>query len=104
MAEMQSKMQDRGAGPGGPGGGMGMGGPGGPGADAGKGRRRHCRFLKDGKCNVDYKDIRMLMKLITPQGKLYSRKRSGACAYCQRVIKVAVKRARFMAFLPFVGR
>lgn len=68
------------------------------------GRRTGCRFMKDGKCQVDYKDVRTLMKLITPQGKLYSRKRSGACAYCQRRIKVAVKRARILALLPFVGR
>jgi small subunit ribosomal protein S18 len=60
--------------------------------------------MKDGKCLVDYKDVRLLQKLITPQGKLYSRKRSGACAYCQRRIKVAVKRARYLALLPYVGR
>ena len=40
----------------------------------------------------------------TPQGKLFSRKRSGACAYCQRRIQIAVKRARLLALLPFVGR
>ena len=63
-----------------------------------------CRFFKDGKCIVDYKDVRMLLKLVTPQGKLYSRKRSGASAFCQRKIKIAVKRARYLGFLPFVGR
>jgi small subunit ribosomal protein S18 len=69
-----------------------------------RGRRSGCRFLKDGKCQVDYKDTRVLQKLITPQGKLFSRKRSGACAYCQRKIKIAVKRARILGLLPFVGR
>jgi small subunit ribosomal protein S18 len=63
-----------------------------------------CRFMKDGVCQVDYKDTRILVKLVTPQGKLFSRKRSGACAYCQRRIQVAVKRARLLALLPFVGR
>ena len=63
-----------------------------------------CRFMKEGKCQVDYKDTRMLTKLVTPQGKLFSRKRSGACAYCQRHIKIAVKRARILGQLPFVGR
>lgn len=67
-------------------------------------KREGCRFMKEGKCLVDYKDVRTLQKLITPQGKLYSRKRSGACAYCQRRIKIAVKRARQLALLPFVGR
>jgi small subunit ribosomal protein S18 len=69
-----------------------------------RGRRGTCRFMKDGKCQVDYKDTRMLMKLVTPQGKLFSRKRSGACAFCQRRIQIAVKRARILALLPFVGR
>ena len=69
-----------------------------------RGRRGACRFMKDGKCFVDYKDTRMLAKLVTPQGKLFSRKRSGACAYCQRRIQMAVKRARILALLPFVGR
>ena len=78
------------------------------GPDGGRGgfrtRRAGCRFMKEGTCLVDYKDVRTLVKLVTPQGKLYSRKRSGACAYCQRRIKVAVKRARYLGFLPFVGR
>jgi small subunit ribosomal protein S18 len=69
-----------------------------------RGRRGTCRFMKEGKCQVDYKDTRMLAKLVTPQGKLFSRKRSGACAYCQRRIQIAVKRARLLALLPFVGR
>ena len=69
-----------------------------------RGRRGVCRFMKDGKCQVDYKDTRTLVKLITPQGKLFSRKRSGACAFCQRRIQTAVKRARIMALIPFVGR
>jgi small subunit ribosomal protein S18 len=60
--------------------------------------------MKNDVCTVDYKDIRTLSKLVTPQGKLFSRKRSGACAYCQRQIKTAVKRARFLALLPYVGR
>jgi small subunit ribosomal protein S18 len=67
-------------------------------------RRGNCRFMKEGKCLVDYKDTRSLGKLVTPQGKLFSRKRSGACAYCQRKIQLAVKRARMLALLPFVGR
>lgn len=66
--------------------------------------KKACRFMKNGECTVDYKDLRSLQKLVTPQGKMFSRKRSGACAHCQRQIKVAVKRARFMALLPYVGR
>lgn len=63
-----------------------------------------CRFCKEGAKIVDYKDVKTLQKLSTPQGKLYSRKRSGTCASHQRQVKKAIKRARFMALLPYVGR
>ncbi len=63
-----------------------------------------CKFCRDKVARVDYKDVRSLQKLSTPQGKLYSRKRSGTCAAHQRQAKRAVKRARFMALLPYVGR
>ena len=63
-----------------------------------------CRFCKDKVEQVDYKDVRTLHRLSTPQGKLFSRKRSGTCAAHQRQAKRAVKRARFMALLSYVGR
>ena len=50
---------------------------------------------------VDYKDVETLQKLLTNRGKIYSRKRSGNCAGCQRKAKTAIKRARFMALLPY---
>jgi small subunit ribosomal protein S18 len=60
-----------------------------------------CRFCRRGAKYVDYKDIETLEKLLTNRGKIYSRKRSGNCAACQRKVKRAIKRARFMALLPF---
>ncbi len=63
-----------------------------------------CRFCKDKIEQVDYKSVRTLHRLSTPQGKLFSRKRSGTCAAHQRQVKRAVKRARFMALLSYVGR
>jgi small subunit ribosomal protein S18 len=60
-----------------------------------------CRFCRRGDKYVDYKDIETLQKLLTNRGKIYSRKRSGNCAGCQRKVKKAIKRARFMALLPF---
>jgi small subunit ribosomal protein S18 len=60
-----------------------------------------CRFCRRGEKYVDYKDIETLQKLLTNRGKIYSRKRSGNCAGCQRKVKKAIKRARFMALLPF---
>jgi small subunit ribosomal protein S18 len=67
-------------------------------------RKNQCRFCRKGASAPDYKDIRMLQKLCTAQGKLFSRKRSGNCAKHQRMFKRAAKRARFLALLPYVGR
>ena len=60
-----------------------------------------CRFCRRGIKYIDYKDIETLQKLLTNRGKIYSRKRSGSCAKCQRKAKKAIKRARYMALLPF---
>ena len=74
-------------------------------------RKKYTKFRKDNRCrlcrdktsDVDYKELQVLFKLCTGQGKLYSRKRSGNCAYHQRSAQLAVKRARYMAMLPYVG-
>ncbi len=63
--------------------------------------RTQCRFCRRQTEYVDYKDIETLGKLLTHRGKIYSRKRSGNCAGCQRKVKKAIKRARFMALLPY---
>jgi len=60
-----------------------------------------CRFCRRGEKYVDYKDIETLSRLLTHRGKIYSRKRSGNCASCQRKAKRAIKRARYMALLPY---
>ena len=62
-----------------------------------------CRFCRDLNGQIDYKGIDVLSKLLTAQGKMFSRKRSGNCAACQRQVIVAIKRARFIALLPYVG-
>lgn len=62
-----------------------------------------CRFCRDKTDEVDYKDIAVLSKLTTQQGKIFSRKRSGNCAKHQRSVKRAIKRARFMALMPYVS-
>ena len=62
-----------------------------------------CRFCRRSIKYVDYKDIETLGKLLTNRGKIYSRKRSGNCASCQRKVKKAIKRARYMALLPFTA-
>ena len=62
-----------------------------------------CRFCRQKVKEVDYKEVGALGKLTTSQGKLFSRKRSGNCAGHQRSCKRAIKRARFLALLPYVG-
>jgi small subunit ribosomal protein S18 len=52
---------------------------------------------------VDYKDLELLGKLINRQGKLISRRKSGCTAASQHAVTLAVKRARFMALLPYVA-
>ena len=73
----------------------------------GRGRKNRCRFCTKEGCPrpafVDYKDVGNLKKLVTSQGKLFSRKRSGLCAAYQRAVGTAVKRARCMGLLPYVG-
>ena len=52
---------------------------------------------------IDYKDMELLGKLINRQGKIVSRRKSGCTAISQHAVTKAVKRARFMALLPYVG-
>lgn len=51
----------------------------------------------------DYKNVPVLQRLSTQQGKLFSRKRAGNTAWAQRKLKLEVKRARFLALLPYSG-
>ena len=60
-----------------------------------------CRFCREKRTYIDYKDIDTLQKLLTNRGKIFSRKRSGNCAGCQRKVQRAIKRARYMGLLPF---
>ena len=52
---------------------------------------------------LDYKDLETLAKYLTPQGQIQARRRTGYCMKCQRELKQAIKRARHMGLLPFVG-
>lgn len=52
---------------------------------------------------IDYKDVPTLKRFITSQGKLMSRKRTGLSSAAQKALARAVKRARFMALLPYVA-
>jgi small subunit ribosomal protein S18 len=52
---------------------------------------------------VDYKDLDLLKKLTNRQGKVIGRRKSGCTAVSQHAVTKAIKRARFMALLPYVG-
>jgi small subunit ribosomal protein S18 len=56
-----------------------------------------------GKVFVDYKRVDDLRRLMTPNGKIYSRKRTGISSGEQRMIARAIKRARYMALLPYTS-
>ena len=61
------------------------------------------RTTASGKTYIDYKDTESLKKMMSGNGKILSRKRTGATAMEQRMIAKAVKRSRFMALLPYVS-
>lgn len=66
-------------------------------------RRKVCRFCADSSLVINYKDARQLKYFITERGKIIPRRISGTCATHQRKLTVAIKRARTIALLPFVG-
>ena len=61
------------------------------------------RTSADGTVYVDYKDTESLRKMISGNGKILSRKRTGATAMEQRMLAKAIKQARYMALLPYVS-
>lgn len=64
-------------------------------------RRKICRFCAEKIEILDYKDIKRLHNLVTERGKIIPRRISGNCAFHQRELTVAVKRARNIALMPF---
>jgi len=64
--------------------------------------RDRCRFCRDKVETVDYKDVESLHRLMSSEAALFGRKRSGNCSRHQRMVKRAVKRARFLALLPYL--
>ena len=66
-------------------------------------RRKVCAFCMDGIAVVDYKDIGRLRRYISPRAKIEPRRTTGICAKHQRQLARAIKRARHIALLPFVG-
>lgn len=66
-------------------------------------RKKYCRFKRSGIKYIDYKDPNFLLKLLNEQGKILPRRITGTSLKYQRKVSQAVKRARHLALLPYVG-
>ena len=64
-------------------------------------RRKFCRFTAEGIKEVDYKDVNLLKDFINENGKIIPARITGTKSRYQRQLSVAVKRARFLALLPY---
>lgn len=64
-------------------------------------KRRVCAFCVEKTDVLDYKDLSKFRKFVTDRGKIVPRRNSGVCAKHQRELASAIKRARFIALLPF---
>ena len=67
-------------------------------------QRKQCLFCVEKERKVDFKDPQTLRRFINQRAKIVMPKRTGACAKHQRQIANAIKRARFMALLPYVSK
>jgi len=67
-------------------------------------RRRYCRFTAEGVKEIDYKDLDTLRNYVTETGKIVPSRITGTKANYQRQLATAVKRARFLALLPYTDK
>jgi small subunit ribosomal protein S18 len=67
-------------------------------------RKKVCNFCRDKVKDIDYKDVAGLKKYISESGKIVPRRVTGTCAYHQRHLTTAIKRARYVALLPYTTR
>ncbi len=66
-------------------------------------RRKVCYFTANGITYIDFKDVELLKRFISERGKILPRRVTGTSAKYQRKLTIAIKRARQMALLPYVG-
>ncbi len=64
-------------------------------------KRKVCVFCVEGAKEIDYKDVAKLRKFITEKGKILPSRQTNLCARHQRQVSQAIKRARYMALLPY---
>ena len=68
------------------------------------GRKRYCRFTAEGIKEIDYKDLDLLKDYVTETGKIVPSRITGTSARYQRQLARAVKRARYLALLPYTDQ
>ena len=68
-----------------------------------KSRRKVCGFCVDKVEHIDYKDTARLRKYVSERAKIIPRRVTGTCAYHQRALTTAIKRARHVALMPYVS-
>ena len=66
--------------------------------------KQNCYFKQNGIKYVDYKDVELLKKFINPHSRILSKKKTGVSTEYQKKLSLAMKRARFMALLPYLRR
>ncbi len=64
-------------------------------------RKRYCRFTVEGVEEIDYKDLNTLKNYVTETGKIVPSRVSGTSAKYQRQLATAIKRARYLALIPY---
>jgi small subunit ribosomal protein S18 len=65
--------------------------------------RKSCQFCAENVSEIDYKDIKLLNRFVTERGKMVPARVSATCAKHQRSVARAIKRARYLALMPFVA-
>jgi small subunit ribosomal protein S18 len=65
--------------------------------------KKVCRFTQNNVKYIDYKDVKLLQRYTTEQGKIIPKRITGTSAKYQRQLSIAIKRARHMALLPYVS-
>jgi len=64
--------------------------------------KKQCHFCTNGIKEIDYKDVDVLKQFIDSHGRIVNHRRSSVCAKHQRKLANAIKRARFLALMPFI--
>ncbi|MCR4280430.1 MAG: 30S ribosomal protein S18 [Candidatus Komeilibacteria bacterium] len=65
---------------------------------------KYCHFCVNNVDDIDFKNTQLLQRFLSSYGKIVPRKRSGVCTSHQRLLSNAIKRARFMAMLPYTNQ